>query len=214
VLRRLTPHDIGALPYYHVAETTVDHVPATLASTGYTGERGYELSFDAMHAPRLWNVIADAGREAGVIPCGLGARDTLRLEAAMPLYSHELTVDVNPLEAGLERVVRFEKGEFVGAAALREAQTRGPSRRLVGIELTDRGVPRPDYPIIVDGSVVGALTSGGPSPTLRKSIGLGYVPAAVAAEGTVVAVGIRGQAHAARIVRLPFYRRPRKKSGS
>jgi aminomethyltransferase len=210
VLRKLVPVDPGQLGNYRAMESTVDGVPAMVARTGYTGERGYEIAFDGTHARHLWDALLDAGREADVIPCGLGARDTLRLEAGMALYSHELTADVNPLEAGLERVVRFDKGDFVGAAALRDAQAAGPARRLVGVELVDRGVLRSGYPIVAAGRQVGVLTSGGPSPTLKKSIGMGYVPAALAADGTQVAVEIRGRPYAAKIVPLPFYRRARR----
>jgi aminomethyltransferase len=169
ILQTLTPLDLNSLGYYHAAETTVAAVEAIVARTGYTGERGYEISFDQAHAVQIWNALLSAGEDAGLIPCGLGARDTLRLEAGMALYGHELSTETNPLEAGLERVVRFDKGEFVGAAALKQAQERGVGRQLVGIELVDRGVLRPEYPILSGGSQVGALTSGGPSPTLKKS---------------------------------------------
>ncbi|HEU5318938.1 MAG TPA: glycine cleavage system aminomethyltransferase GcvT [Chloroflexota bacterium] len=209
VLAGLTPADPGALANYHAVETSVAAVPAMIARTGYTGERGYEISFDATHAARVWSALLEAGKEAGVVPCGLGARDTLRLEAGMALYGHELTRETNPYEANLERVVRHEKGEFVGAAALRAVRDSRPARRLVGIELVDRGVLRADYPILIDGAPVGSLTSGGPSPTLKKSIGMGYVPTAHAADGAEVQIDIRGKPHAARIVPLPFYRRPR-----
>ena len=209
ILRRLTPLDVGSLGYYHAAECTVAGVQAIVARTGYTGERGYEISFDQTYALAVWNALLEAGKDEGLIPCGLGARDTLRLEAGMALYSHELTTETNPYEAGLERVVRLEKGDFVGAAALRRIQEQGATRRLVGIELIDRGVPRPEYPILANGQAVGALTSGGPSPTLKKSIGLGYVPAALAEPGTELAIDIRGKPHAAKVVPFPFYRRLR-----
>ncbi|HEX2186943.1 MAG TPA: glycine cleavage system aminomethyltransferase GcvT [Chloroflexota bacterium] len=209
VLARLTPGPVGRLANYHALESTVDGVPALIARTGYTGERGFEISFHGLHAAHLWQAILEAGREEGVIPCGLGARDTLRLEAAMALYSHELGTETNPFEAGLERVVHFEKGDFIGAAALRAIQAAGPRRKLVGIELSEPGVLRPEYPILCDGTVVGSLTSGGPSPTLKKSIGLGYLPANLAAPGTAVQVDIRGRPLAARVVPLPFYRRRR-----
>jgi aminomethyltransferase len=209
VLRKLMVRDPGELKNYHAMESTVDGVPALVSRTGYTGERGYEIAFGRTYALQLWDRLLEAGRDVEVIPCGLGARDTLRLEAGMALYSHELAVEINPFEAGLERIVRFEKGDFVGAAALRAAQAAGPRRKLVGIELIDRGVLRPDYPILASGAVVGKLTSGGPSPTLKKSIGMGYVPSAYAESdaGVPLAIGIRGRPHAAKIVPLPFYRR-------
>ncbi|MDQ3701943.1 MAG: glycine cleavage system aminomethyltransferase GcvT [Chloroflexota bacterium] len=223
VLGRLTDAPFAELANYHAVEATLDGVPALIARTGYTGERGYEIAFDGAQATRIWNALLQAGQHPStdatdgapappdVIPCGLGARDTLRLEAGMALYSHELTTETNPFEAGLERVVRFEKGNFVGAAALSQVQATGPQRKLVGLELIDRGVPRAGYPIISAGKAVGTLTSGGPSPTLATSIGMGYVPAALAVEGTEVQIDIRGRPHAARTVRLPFYRRQRRR---
>ena len=208
VLASITAHDPAPLANYHAMETSVAGVPAVIARTGYTGERGYEVAFDAAHARNVWAALLEAGRSAGVIPCGLGARDTLRLEAGMALYGHELTRETNPYEAGLERVVRHEKGPFVGAEPLQAVRDAGPRRRLVGIELVDRGVVRAEYPILVGGAPVGALTSGGPSPTLKKSIGMGYVPTEAAREGAEVEIDIRGKPHAAKIVALPFYRRP------
>jgi aminomethyltransferase len=207
VLRRLAADDPSPLANYHAIETSVASVPALVARTGYTGERGYEIAFEATYAQKVWDALLSAGSATGVIPCGLGARDTLRLEAGMPLYGHELTRETNPYEAGLGRVVRPEKGAFVGAQALEAVRESGPRRRLVGVELIDRGVLRADYPILVDGSAVGKLTSGGPSPTLKKSIGMGYVPVSSAAEGARLEIDIRGKPHAAQIVALPFYRR-------
>ena len=211
-LAELTAAGVSDLSNYHALEAVVAGVPAMIARTGYTGERGFEIAFDQEHARTVWDAILEAGRDRGVIPCGLGARDTLRLEAGMALYGHELARDVNPYEAGLERVVRHEKGEFVGAAALRALRAAGPKRKLVGVELVDRGVPRAECAILIDGEPAGMLTSGGPSPTLKKSIGMGYVPADKAAEGTELQVEIRGRAHAARVVPLPFYRRARKRT--
>ncbi len=156
VLRRLTTEPVGDLPNYHALEGKVDGVPALIARTGYTGERGYEIAFDGAQAPRLWRAILEAGQAEEVIPCGLGARDTLRLEAGMALYSHELTRETNPFEAGLERVVRFEKGDFLGAAPLRAVQASGPRRRLVGVQLIDRGVLRAGYPILAPEGVEGS----------------------------------------------------------
>jgi aminomethyltransferase len=214
ILSRLTDVDVAGLGYYRAAEGTVAGVDAIIARTGYTGERGYEISFDQAHAVPIWQALLDAGQDDGLIPCGLGARDTLRLEAGMALYSHELTTQTNPYEAGLDRVVKLEKGEFVGADALRRVQQQGAARKLVGIELIDRGVPRPEYTILAGGQAVGTLTSGGPSPTLKKSIGLGYVPAALAEPGTDLAIDIRGKPHAAKVVPFPFYRRPSPKRGT
>lgn len=209
VLNKLTTIDVGQLANYHAVAAPVDRTPAMIARTGYTGERGYELFFAAKQARKLWDALLDAGKEEGLLACGLGARDTLRLEAGMALYSHELTTATNPFEAGLERVVRFEKGDFIGSAALSAVRAEGLTRKLAGIELIDRGVPRPGYPILWHGQAVGTLTSGGPSPTLKKSVGMGYLPLPLATEGAEVAIDIRGRPHAARVVRLPFYRRER-----
>lgn len=212
VLQRLTADPVADLANYHILDGKVAGIPTLIARTGYTGERGYELSLDGAQAARLWGAILEAGRDEGVVPAGLGARDTLRLEAGMALYSHELTAETNPLEAGLERVVRFQKGDFVGAAALHAVESSGPGRRLVGLELVDRGVLRAGYPILSAGQPVGALTSGGPSPTLGTSIGMGYVPVAQGAEGTELQVDVRGRPLTARVVPLPFYRRPSRQS--
>jgi aminomethyltransferase len=210
VLQRVTQGDPRKLTNYRALETTVAGVPSVVARTGYTGEVGYEIAFHSRHAAHLWAALLKAGRNEGLMPCGLGARDTLRLESGMALYGHELTLETNPYEAGLDRVVRHEKGDFVGAARLEQVRAQGPTRRLVGLELIDRGVLRADYPILAGGRPVGMLTSGGPSPTLKKSIGMGYVPTEFAVPGTDLQVDIRGKPHAAKVVPLPFYRRARK----
>lgn len=209
VLQKVTDTDLSGLGYYRAAEATVVDVNALVARTGYTGERGYEIAFDAAHAVSVWEALLAAGADVGIIPCGLGARDTLRLEAGMALYGHELRRDVNPFEANLERIVRLDKPQFVGRDALAHVAETGRARALVGLELTVAGVPRADYPILdTHGARIGETTSGGPSPTLKKSIAMGFVPASHAAVGTELAVEIRGRAHAAVVVSLPFYKRP------
>ncbi|HEX5571217.1 MAG TPA: glycine cleavage T C-terminal barrel domain-containing protein, partial [Ktedonobacterales bacterium] len=158
----------------------------------------------------LWDALLDAGRPQGLLPAGLGARDTLRLEAGYCLYGHELTEEITPLEAGLGWTVKLDKGvDFIGRDALLEEKTNGLRRKLVGIELTERGVPRAEYPILEDGAAVGALTSGGMAPTLGKPISMGYIAHGETAPGTNVAIEIRGKPVAAVIAPLPFYKRPR-----
>jgi aminomethyltransferase len=209
VLQKVADTELSGLGYYRAAEAMIAGVEALVARTGYTGERGYEIAFDASHAVTVWEALLDAGSDDGIIPCGLGARDTLRLEAGMALYGHELTRDVNPFEANLERIVRLDKPQFVGRDALAHVAQTGRARALVGLELTVAGVPRAGYPILdTNGAPIGETTSGGPSPTLKKSIAMGFVPASHSAVGTELAVEIRGRAHAAVVVPLPFYKRP------
>lgn len=208
-LQKISGADLSGLGYYRATTATVAGIEALVARTGYTGERGYEIAFDASHAVDVWEALLAAGADSGIIPCGLGARDTLRLEAGMALYGHELSRDVNPFEANLDRIVRLEKPGFVGQDALAGIAAAGRTRALVGIELTVAGVPRAEYPILdANGTRIGATTSGGPSPTLKKSIAMGFVPASHAAVGTELAIEIRGRAHAAVVVPLPFYKRP------
>jgi aminomethyltransferase len=186
---------------------------ALVARTGYTGEDGFEVIVSAGSGPELWDLLVETRRGVSPTACGLGARDTLRLEAGMALYGHEIDETTNPFEAGLERVVKLEKGWFVGRAALQEIAERGVDRRLVAFELTGPGVPRQGYPILVGGEYAGVVTSGNVSPSLGKSIGMGYVPVGSAAEGTEVSVEIRGRPAAARLVRLPFYEHRTKRTG-
>ncbi len=209
VLQRIADTDLTALGYYRALPATISGTPGLVARTGYTGERGYEVSVPSTAAVGIWEALLEAGASAGVMPCGLGARDTLRLEAGMALYGHELTRDVNLFEANLERLVRLDKGTFVGRDALALVAAAGRARALVGLELTVAGVPRAGYPVLdPTGARVGETTSGGPSPTLKKSIAMALVPAAMASPGTALAIEIRGRAHAAVVVPLPFYKRP------
>ncbi len=208
ILQRLTDTPLGEIGYYHAQPGTVAGIPSLISRTGYTGEDGFELysAWDA--TPRLWRSVLEAGTSEGLIPAGLGARDTLRLEAGYCLYEHELTEQITPLEAGLGWTVKLEKGhDFIGQQALADEKRDGLRRKLVGIELRDRGVPRAGYPVLRDGQKVGALTSGTMSPTLNRAIGLGYVTPDVATSGTPVTVEIRGKQVAAEIVALPFYKR-------
>ncbi|MFF8865985.1 glycine cleavage system aminomethyltransferase GcvT [Streptomyces sp. NPDC015139] len=212
ILKSLTDADLDGLKYYAGLPGTVAGVPALIARTGYTGEDGFELFVKPEHAVELWQALTEAGEGAGLVPCGLSCRDTLRLEAGMPLYGHELTTSLTPFDAGLGRVVKFEKeGDFVGREALAAAAERAsaePPRVLVGLVAEGRRVPRAGYPVVADGQVIGEVTSGAPSPTLGKPIAMAYVDAAHAAPGSAgVGVDIRGSHEPYEVVALPFYKR-------
>jgi aminomethyltransferase len=211
ILKSLTDADLDGLKYYAGLPGTVAGVQALIARTGYTGEDGFELFVEPADAEKLWQAITEAGASVGLVPCGLSCRDTLRLEAGMPLYGHELTAALTPFDAGLGRVVKFDKpGGFVGRAALEDAAGR-PVRKLVGLVAEGRRVPRAGYPVVTaDGTVIGEVTSGAPSPTLGRPIAMAYVDAEHAAPGTEgVAVDIRGSHEAYAVVALPFYKRTR-----
>jgi aminomethyltransferase len=208
ILQPLTETDLGAIVYYHFAEGTVAGIACLISRTGYTGEDGFELYCASGDVVTLWRALLQAGVPHGLIPAGLGARDTLRLEAGYCLYGHELNEQISPLEAGLGWSVKLEKGhDFIGREALLAQKQNGLPRKLVGIELRDRGVPRAEYAILRDGKPIGALTSGTVGPTLGKALGMGYVSPENAAPGTEIAIDIRGKAVPAVIVPLPFYKR-------
>jgi len=207
ILTPLTPLDLVATPPFEFRDTQVAGRRVLLAHTGYTGEDGWEIYCAVADAPSLWQALLDAGAPFGIKPAGLGARDTLRLERALPLYGHELTDETTPLEAGLGWVVRWDKGPFVGHEALRRQRETGVTRRLVGLVLTAAGIARQGYPIVGGAAVVGSITSGTKSPTLGKAIGLGYVASAWKEVGTTLGVEIRGRVIPAEVVRLPFYKR-------
>jgi aminomethyltransferase len=204
----LTPADLAALPYFDAIEAPVLGIQAIIGRTGYTGEDGFELYFPIAESERLWEAILEAGRPDGLLPIGLGARDTLRLEAKMALYGHELTEEVNPLEAGLGWAVNFDKGDFIGRDALLRVRDEKPARRLVGFRMVERGgAPRAEYEVQVNGATVGHVTSGTHSPSLGQSIGLALVDRAVAGVGKPLDVIIRGKPVRAEQVKTPFYRR-------
>jgi aminomethyltransferase len=215
ILKSLTDADLDGLKYYAGLPGTVAGVPALIARTGYTGEDGFELFVSPADAEPLWRALTEAGAAAGLVPCGLSCRDTLRLEAGMPLYGHELTTELTPFDAGLGRVVKFDKpGDFVGREALAVAAEKAaatPPRKLVGLVARGRRVPRAGYPVVdSSGAVIGEVTSGAPSPTLGMPIAMAYVDAAHAAPGTDgVAVDIRGAHEPHEVVALPFYKRER-----
>jgi len=215
VLDGLTRLPVRTMPYYHFGRGAVAGMEVLLSRTGYTGEDGFELMCEGEDVAALWEALLAAGAPHGIAPAGLGARDSLRLEAAMPLYGHELDDATSALEAGLKRFVVLDKPGLVGAQMggerLRAEAEGGTSRRLVGLELTERGIPREGYAIHAspEGPAIGAVTSGTLSPTLGKPIAMGYVPPEQAAVGTPLAVAVRDRLVPAVVVRRPFYRRPR-----
>jgi aminomethyltransferase len=207
ILQPLTNVDLAAIRYYHFEPGVVDGVTCLISRTGYTGEDGFELYCSPVDAVKLWNDLLEAGKAFGVRPAGLGARDTLRLEAAYCLYDHELTEQTNPLEANLGWSVKLGKEDFIGRDALRTLKEQGLQRKLVGIEMDERGVPRGGYAIYDGDERIGTLTSGAPGLSVHKNIGMGYVSRASAAVGKPVQIDIRGKMTAAHIVALPFYKR-------
>ncbi|MEO8207540.1 MAG: glycine cleavage system aminomethyltransferase GcvT [Chloroflexota bacterium] len=210
VLQPLTDVPLADLRYYAIAEGHVAGLPVLVARTGYTGEDGFEVFVEWDGADAVWSALTEGGTAAGVIPCGLGARDTLRLEAGMPLYGNELGLDTNPFEAGLGRVVKLGKpGSFVGRAALARVAEQGIERRLVGLVITGRGIARHGYPVGRDGRQTGTVTSGTHSPTLGRPIAMAYVDPGDGEPGTILEVEVRNQAISAEVVSMPFYHRPR-----
>ena len=209
ILASLTDLDLTSLGNYRSMRGKVAGIDCLVARTGYTGEDGFELFCEARRAPALWAALMAAGAPIGLKPCGLGCRDTLRLEAGMPLYGNELDRTVNPYEANLGRVVKLEKGEFVGRAALAAVQQAGPRRRLVGLVMRDDAIARHGYPLRIDGREVGVVTSGTLSPTLNQRVAMAYLPAAAAEPGASVEVMVRDRPFRAEQVKLPFYRRPK-----
>jgi aminomethyltransferase len=209
ILQKLTPVELGKIKYYWFAEGKVLDAKCCISRTGYTGEDGFEVYTQAQHAVRLWNALLDAGAAAGLQPCGLGARDTLRLEAKMALYGNDIDERHTVLEADLGWIVKLEKGDFIGSQVLARQKAEGVRRKLVGFEMVGRGIARSHYPIVKDGKAIGEVTSGSPAPWLGKNIGLGYVTAGHAAVGTEFEVMIRNSPVLAKVVPTPFYRRPR-----
>jgi aminomethyltransferase len=207
IVQRLTRTDLSRIATFHFAGAEVAGVTCIAARTGYTGEDGFELFCPPDRATKLWDALLDAGKGDGVIPCGLGARDSLRLEAAYRLYGSDMDDQTTPLEAGLGWVVKLDKGDFNGRDALLAQKARGLPRKLVGFTLTERGIPRHGYAVLRDGKPAGVVTSGTQSPTLKIPVGLAYVPPDLSAEGSTFAVEIRGRAVAAKVVKTPFYSR-------
>jgi aminomethyltransferase len=214
VLRKLTDANLDAIKNYWFTHGMVCGLKNTLiARTGYTGEDGFEIYVpsDVATSERVWNAVLEAGKDVGIVPCGLGARNTLRLEAKMALYGHEISEKINVWEAGLDRYCHMDKGEFIGRVSLAKARAAGPQRTLVGLEMIDRGIARDEYRCLNEaGEAIGVVTSGSPSPTLCKNIALAYVPPAMASIGTPIWIEIRSQKCRAQVVATPFYKRPRK----
>ncbi len=208
-LQKLTTTELPGLEYYHSTRGTVAGIDMVISRTGYTGELGYEIYFpsDTATGERVWNAVFEAGKEFGIAPIGLGARDTLRLEMGFCLYGHDIDQTTNPLEAGLGWITKLDKGDFVGRDALLNVKKSGIRRRLVGFTLCDRAFPRQGYEIRKGGTPIGAVTSGTFSPTLDQGIGMGYVKSEDAGMGSAVDIIIRDQPHAATVVKLPFVKK-------
>lgn len=214
ILQKLTSSDLSGITFFHFRQDVdIAGVKTLVSRTGYTGEDGFELYVDALDACTLWEKILEAGKEEGVLPCGLGARDTLRFEARLPLYGQELDKDISPLEAGIGFAVKVGKEEdFIGKEALVRQKQEGVSRKIVGIEMVGRGIPRNGYPVYASGSseedeAIGYITSGTQSPTLKKNLGLALIQTDFASVGTQVEVEVRGKRVEAITVKTPFYKR-------
>ncbi|GAB6158926.1 glycine cleavage system aminomethyltransferase GcvT [Desulfotomaculum varum] len=207
ILQKITAADIGDIRYFCFIHGQVAGVECLISRTGYTGEDGFELYFPAAQAATVWQNILEAGQEAGIKPAGLGARDTLRLEACLALYGHELTEEISPLMAGLEWTVKFHKPDFIGKEALLKEKQAGAAYRLAGLEMIDRGIPRQGYQICKDGLPVGWITSGTFAPTLNKNLALGYVSVQWTETGSQLEVMVRNKPLKACIVPKPFYKR-------
>jgi aminomethyltransferase len=209
-LQPLTGADLESVRPYWFTYGEVAQARALISRSGYTGEDGFEIFVPPNVADRVWQALLQSGQAAGVRPCGLGARDTLRLEAAMRLYGQDIDDTTTPLEAGLAGIVGWDKPDFLGAARLRAQKASGTERRLVGLEMSERRIARHGYAVLKDGQRVGVVTSGTQTPFLQKAIAMAYVPSALAAPGTRLDVDVRGRSAAATVVPLPFYKRPRR----
>jgi len=207
LLQKLTHTKLAEIKYYWFKDGAVAGIPARIARTGYTGEDGVEIYIHPESAGAVWKAIFEAGEEFDVKPCGLGARNTLRLEAKMALYGHEITASTNPFEADLGWIIKMDKGEFVGSRALQDVAAKGVTRKLVGFEMKDRGIGRDGYEVWIAGEPAGWVTSGGPSPTLNKNIGLCYLPVDKAVPGTEIQIMVRNAPVDAVTVPTPFYKR-------
>jgi len=214
LLQKLTDVDLSEVKFYWFTHGTVCGLKNTLiARTGYTAEDGFEIYVpsDEATSTRVWNEVLEAGKGFGAVPCGLGSRNTLRLEGALSLYGHEISDTINVWEAGLNRFCKMEKPEFIGREALEKAKAAGLKRTLVGLEMMERGIARDDYQVLDDnGAAIGNVTSGSLAPFLKKNIALAYVPPQFSELGSIVRVEIRGQGVKAKVVPIPFYKRPRK----
>jgi aminomethyltransferase len=210
ILQNITDHMLDRIPYYWSQAVSVDGLDCRVSRTGYTGEDGFEILCNASDARHLWNRLLVTGHENGLMPCGLAARNTLRLEAALRLCGNDMDETTTPLEAGLGWVVKIAKGDFVGRAVLERQKREGLGRKLVGFEVMDRAPARDGYTVLVDGVEVGRVSSGSPAPFLKKNVGMVYLPIEHAAVSKEFSVVVRGRPVAARVVEIPFYKRDRK----
>jgi aminomethyltransferase len=209
ILQPLTSVDLGKLRYYWFERGKVLDTDSIVARTGYTGEDGFEIYFPVSQSARIWKELLERGKSEGLIPCGLGARNTLRLEAGMALYGHDINEHTTPLEANLAWIAKLDKGPFLGRDVLARQAQEGVERRLIGFQMLDRGIARDDAPVFSEMREVGKVTSGSYVPFLKRAIGLAYVPRQLAEPGQRLAIDIRGNHAAAEVVRTPFYRRPK-----
>jgi len=207
IAQKFTEENLSEIKYYHFTVGKFDGVDAIISRTGYTGEDGFEVYASAEKAEQIWNNLLEAGAEFGILPCGLAARNTLRLESAMSLYGHELSDEISPLEAGLGWICKINKGEFTGREHLVKLKEDGLKRKLVGFELTDKGIARDEMDVYINDEKVGVVTSGSPAPFLKKNIGLAFVPAEFAKIGQEIKIDVRGKHLAAVVVPTPFYKR-------
>jgi aminomethyltransferase len=210
ILQKLTDTKLDEIKYYHFTTGKVDGVGSIISRTGYTGEDGFEIYADAKYAEQLWNKILETGgygSEGGIVPAGLAARNTLRLEAAMSLYEHELSDEITPLEAGLGWITKLGKGDFIGREPLQEQKEEGVKRKIAGFEMREPGIARDDFDVYIGDKKVGKVTSGSPAPFLKKNIGLALLPAEFANVGQEIKIDVRGKRLAAEIVKTPFYKR-------
>lgn len=209
LLQQLTSTKLSDLKYYWFEpECDIAGIATIISRTGYTGEDGFEIYLSPEAAPKLWDILLDKGKEFGIMPAGLGCRDTLRFECCMPLYGHELSADITPLMAGMPRFVKLDKSEdFIGKQALAEQKAVGMTKRLVGIEVVGRGIARAEYPVLKDGQQIGVVTTGSPAPTIGKNMALAIIDAKFNAVDTALDVDVRGKPVAAKVVARPFYKK-------
>jgi len=209
ILQKLTETPLDPIKYYHFTTGKVDGVESIISRTGYTGEDGFEVYAAADKAEQLWNKILETGKGENLLPCGLAARNTLRLESAMSLYGHELDDDISTLEANLGWITKLDKGDFTGRDVIIGIKSAGLKRKLVGFEMKEPGIARDGFDVYLDDKKVGVVTSGSPAPFLKKNIGLAFVPAEFANVGQQITIDVRGKKLLAEIVPTPFYKRPK-----
>ncbi len=208
ILQNITEKDLNEIEYYYFSDNVnIGTIKTMVSRTGYTGEDGFEIYFAPENAEKMWDLLLETGKDEGLIPAGLGARDTLRFEAGLPLYGHELNENISPLEAGLGFCVKLAKEDFIGKEALAKQKEAGLERKIVGFEMVGRGIPRSDYEVYADGKKIGHVTTGSHSPTLKKSIGLALINSEYAKIGTEIEILIRNKNIKAEVIKKPFYKR-------